>query len=474
MKAFKPSSNLDKNKVFILNRSGLDQRFDPQYYHFERRLQIENLRNSGHKLLPLIEVAEFSKNLLTSNPNNLPYLGLEDIESNTGVYLGNSEKGGFGTALRFTKGDVLFPKLRPYLNKVHFAEFDGVCSTEFTVLKSRSMNSKFLSAYLRSPIVLNQVKHMMSGNTLPRLQTEDVRSLLAPIPSKEIQEKVVSLMDEAYSQKKRNEAEAEKLLAGIDDYLMKALGIELPPQQENTLKSRMFFTNLREVSENRFDPFYHQKWFSELEQSLSKGFYNNTKLGNVCDLQNGFAFKSADYVEKSETLNIRMSNIRSNNVFDPEYNPQYLPNSYSVTYKDYLLHDGDLVIAMTDMASSPKILGVPTMISGLNGRKFLLNQRMGRLFDFDSNEISIDYLRFILSTNLIKAFYNKLGARGVQINISREQILSARIPLPPLSKQQEIANHITSIRKQAQELKDQTKSTLEQANKKIEEILLGN
>jgi type I restriction enzyme M protein len=81
MKAFKPSSNLDKNKVFILNRSGLDQRFDPQYYHFERRLQIENLRNSGHKLLPLIEVAEFSKNLLTSNPNNLPYLGLEDIES---------------------------------------------------------------------------------------------------------------------------------------------------------------------------------------------------------------------------------------------------------------------------------------------------------------------------------------------------------------------------------------------------------
>jgi restriction endonuclease S subunit len=129
---------------------------------------------------------------------------------------------------------------------------------------------------------------------------------------------------------------------------------------------------------------------------------------------------------------------------------------------------------MTDMASSPKILGVPTMISGLNGRKFLLNQRMGRLFDFDSNEISIDYLRFILSTNLIKAFYNKLGARGVQINISREQILSARIPLPPLSKQQEIANHITNIRKQAQELKDQTKSALEQANKKIEEILLGN
>ena len=47
------------------------------------------------------------------------------------------------------------------------------------------------------------------------------------------------------------------------------------------------------------------------------------------------------------------------------------------------------------------------------------------------------------------------------------------IPIPPLEKQLEIAEHISAIRKQAQDLKDQTKLLLEKANKEIEDILLN-
>ena len=49
------------------------------------------------------------------------------------------------------------------------------------------------------------------------------------------------------------------------------------------------------------------------------------KLKEVCDLKNGFAFKSSDYIESSNVLNCRMSNIRPNATFDAEYNPKYLP-----------------------------------------------------------------------------------------------------------------------------------------------------
>jgi restriction endonuclease S subunit len=66
-----------------------------------------------------------------------------------------------------------------------------------------------------------------------------------------------------------------------------------------------------------------------------------------------------------------------------------------------------------------------------------------------------------------------MGARGVQINISSEQILSALIPVPPIEKQQEIANHITQIRQQAQALKDKTKLALQKANEEIENLLLN-
>ena len=47
------------------------------------------------------------------------------------------------------------------------------------------------------------------------------------------------------------------------------------------------------------------------------------------------------------------------------------------------------------------------------------------------------------------------------------------IPIPPIEKQLEIAEHISAIRKQAQDLKDQTKLLLEKANKEIEDILLN-
>lgn len=102
------------------------------------------------------------------------------------------------------------------------------------------------------------------------------------------------------------------------------------------------------------------------------------KLSEICDLQNGYAFKSTDYVEVSNTLSCRMSNIRLGGIFDIEYNSRYLPDSFSEKFKNFLLKDGDLVIAMTDLANDPKLLGVPTLVK-TGGKNILLNQRVGKL-----------------------------------------------------------------------------------------------
>jgi type I restriction enzyme, S subunit len=124
---------------------------------------------------------------------------------------------------------------------------------------------------------------------------------------------------------------------------------------------------------------------------MKEGWKKKT-LGDVCDLQNGFAFKSKSYIDRSNTLNIRMSNIRPDGNFDPDHNIKYLPNSFADKYQQFLLKEGDLIIAMTDMAGDPKILGLPTLVKSLNGRSFLLNQRVGKLNDF-TDDIFIPYLR---------------------------------------------------------------------------------
>ena len=161
------------------------------------------------------------------------------------------------------------------------------------------------------------------------------------------------------------------------------------------------------------------------------------KLADICDLQNGYAFQSKSYTDYSDTLNIRMSNIRPCGEFDPEHNIRFLPNSFAIEYSQFLLKEGDLIIAMTDMAGDPKILGLPTLVTQLNGRKFLLNQRVGKLHSF-SKEVNISYLRFFLSSPKIKKYYKSRGAGGLQINISKKDILSVRIPFPPLPEQKQI------------------------------------
>lgn len=189
------------------------------------------------------------------------------------------------------------------------------------------------------------------------------------------------------------------------------------------------------------------------------------KLGEVCDLQNGFAFKSTDYIEFSNTVNFRMSQIRPGGGVDLENNPKYLPDEYAITYKDYLLKEGDIVIAMTDMATETKILGVPTIVPS-NSRNWLLNQRVGKLFNIDKSKVNIAFLKYILVSEPINEYYKKLGRGGLQINIGKQDILNAKIPIPPIHEQQ----RIVSILDEAFAAIDKAKANAEQNLKNAKEL----
>ena len=168
-------------------------------------------------------------------------------------------------------------------------------------------------------------------------------------------------------------------------------------------------------------------------------------LSDVCNLLNGFAFKAKDYVDNSNTVIIRMGNIRPNGQFDPEHKIKYLPNKYATELSKYILSEGDLIIAMTDLATEMRILGNPTLVSNLNGRTFLLNQRVGKLYDFKYEKIIIEYLRYIITAPQVKDYYKSLGGGGLQINIGKQQILSASFPLPPLQEQKRIVAKLDTL-----------------------------
>lgn len=167
------------------------RRLNADYFHPERINAIraaEQHKQQGLRSPRLMDIVTFERNL-TKADADATYLGLAGVQSNTGE-LTRTEETAEGTAFEFEPDDVLFARLRPYLNKVYRAEQKGVCSTEFHVLRMRSEQQcgyrvlpDYLAAVLRSSLTLAQTRHMMTGNTHPRLANEDVINLVVPIPN---------------------------------------------------------------------------------------------------------------------------------------------------------------------------------------------------------------------------------------------------------------------------------------------------
>jgi len=199
-------------ETYVIWSDVIEKRLDPMYFHPARLRAVEAIKKSGQKIASLSEVAEFQREIVGEIPEDMPYLGLENIVSNSGEYVENGDKESVSSAFVFKRGDVLFPKLRPYLNKVFYADFDGVCSTEFHVLRAQNCQPFYLFAFLSRSIVVEQTSRLMTGNTLPRLQTEDVENLLVPVPSAAKQEKITSGVRSSYSKMRTLHAEATKVL----------------------------------------------------------------------------------------------------------------------------------------------------------------------------------------------------------------------------------------------------------------------
>ena len=103
-------------------------------------------------------------------------LELEDVERDSSRVLQRvsfSERRSKSTKNRFSRGDVLYGKLRPYLNKVVYADAPGVCTTEIVPIKpGPALAGRYLFHWLRHPEFLRYVTDVSHGVNMPRLGTE--------------------------------------------------------------------------------------------------------------------------------------------------------------------------------------------------------------------------------------------------------------------------------------------------------------
>ena len=158
--------------------------------------QIEELVNSVEKASMLNEVVDRISDIVNPKEKNGPvyYVGLENIESQTGVLLGDPQSGFSKIKSNknvFRKGDILYGKLRPNLNKVHLAQVDGICSTDILVLRPYTPSlATFCKHYFLSEAFNSEVVKTVSGQQLPRTSWEKINRI--PVPPLDIQQQLVA------------------------------------------------------------------------------------------------------------------------------------------------------------------------------------------------------------------------------------------------------------------------------------------
>jgi type I restriction enzyme S subunit len=130
---------------------------------------------------------------------NEDYLELEDLESGTGKILGRRNTlETISAVTMFKRGDVLFGKLRPYLEKYYQAEFDGKCTGEILAFEPEHISSRFLFYCIASPWFIERSNILAYGAKMPRVNWPTQLALFnLPLPPFPEQKLIAAYLDKS-------------------------------------------------------------------------------------------------------------------------------------------------------------------------------------------------------------------------------------------------------------------------------------
>ena len=181
-------------------------RLDYTFHHPYRNESREMINNSKSPLVTLAELCvERNQNYIPAadpDATSIPFTGLANIESNTGVATQELTPAASikSSVKRYEPKDIVFSKMRPALRKVAVMNMNkgGYVSSECTVFTVRNgedgkpiIEPEILSAILRSDFVYGQIMSCVTGIGRPRISGKDLRKIMVPLPGKETQTKAL-------------------------------------------------------------------------------------------------------------------------------------------------------------------------------------------------------------------------------------------------------------------------------------------
>lgn len=317
------------------------------------------------------------------------------------------------------------------------------------------IHREYLASYLEvagSRLLPLITKH---STTVQSVNTDEFEELLIPVPPPEIQEKLVQNLANARIKRKEKLAQADKLLAEVDEFVQRELGLCVPKEESKLA----YGLSSRELI-GRYDPHFHQPRFKKLENIINT--IHHRKLG---DLVSFSSQKWSPETAVEETFSyIEISGV---NLQTGEITPNEIVVSEAPSRARMVVQKDDILVSLTRPHRGAVALVEPEYDNCIASTGFAV------LREIKDTQINRLYLWCVLRTQICLQQMLQRSSGGSYPAITEEELKNILIPIPEESVQEKIANEMLLRQRQAKALRQEAEYDWAAAKAQFEAALLG-
>lgn len=477
-------------KIFILNRSDLDDRIDPIYYNSVNDLTIVN--NTNYPVLKLGEVVKMQRGRFGHRPRNDPqFFGgkypfiqtgnvVEASKTNSKInYTQTLNELGLLTS-RLFQPDTLVITIAANIGDTAILDYPACFPDSLVSLtpKNQNLNIYYLNYYFR--FVKSYIENLAPQAAQKNINLQQLNPIPVVIPPIDVQLKIVENLNNAYANKQQKEAQARQLLRSIDTYILDTLGI-VTSQQDIAIQNRIFTANFSDLVGDRFDPKLYEKTTKELKAAIANASFPTIELKNLitqsCAGEWGKDECEVDEINLKEFTKCLV--IRATE-FDNEGNLN-LENSRvkyrlipQIKLKKIDVQVNDLLIEKSGGSIDQPVGRIAIITNEYSKNNTLCYSNFIHKIRIDTNRVNPFYLFYFLKTvhNLKLTDAMQSQTNGIR-NLIMGAYFNQQIPLPSQKIQKNIVERIDDLHRQINQLQSDAVSILANAKQEVERKIIG-
>ena len=393
-------------------------------------------------------------------------LDLEDIERDSGTLLRKKTMGETQSKSdkhRFCKGNVLYSKLRPYLNKVIVADDDGYCTTEILTFDfGHYIDARYAQTFLMSPHFVDYAMAGSYGVKMPRIGSQRGNSSLFPLPPYSEQIRIIAEIEKfepLIAEYDKLEQQATKLDNEIYDKLKKsilqyAIQGKLVPQEPNDEPASVLLERIRAEKKAKLgkkyvdsyiykgdDNCYYEHIAGRTQDELVEVPFDIPygwswcRLANFAQVLGGKRIPAGRQLTNENTGHyyIKVSDMKENTICLDKL--QFVPIDIYPTISRYIINKKDVYITVAGTIG--RVGTIPNELDGAN-----LTENADRIV---LDEIDQLWLVKCLLSDVVQEQIKEATTKVGQPKLAIARIEKFLIPLPPLAEQNRIVAKINEI-----------------------------